>query len=128
MPKGPVCSCICLLSDYLHGLCTDLCVFFVIAPAQTLGIDTLLLMIIGSAIAFVAILIHRGFHGCNKPLFSFIFCIALNGSDGFCYHFGVHNNFYNGLKSAGMGGHILSLIPLLAVAVVGYIIKEKYFR
>ena len=34
----------------------------------------------------------------------------------------------NGLKSAGMGGLILSLIPPLAVTVIGYIIKEKYFK
>ena len=33
-----------------------------------------------------------------------------------------------GLKSAGMGGLILTLIPPLAVTVIGYIIKKKYFK
>ena len=34
----------------------------------------------------------------------------------------------NGLKSAGMGGLILSLIPPLAVFMIGLIISQKYFK
>ena len=34
----------------------------------------------------------------------------------------------NGLKSAGIGGLILSLIPPFIATVLGYIVKEKYFK
>ena len=34
----------------------------------------------------------------------------------------------NGLKSAGMGGLILSLVPPLAVFTIGLIINQKYFK
>ena len=125
----------CQIIWFVHRLVNDAIisvVFFVLAPAQTLGIDTLLLTIIGSAIAFVAIIIHRGFDGCNNQLCSFVFCTALNGLM-ICGLFFVITCVYivfvdNGLKAAGMGGLILSLIPPLAVSVVGYIIKEKYFK
>ena len=125
----------CQMIWFVHRLVNDAIisvVFFVIAPAQTLAIDTLLLTIVGSAIAFVAIIIHRGFDGCNIRLWSFVFCTALNGLM-ICGLFFVITWAYiifvdNGLKAAGMGGLILSLIPPLSVSVVGYIIKEKYFK
>ena len=34
----------------------------------------------------------------------------------------------NGLQSAGMGGLILSLVPPLAVFMIGLIINQKYFK
>ena len=125
----------CQITWFVHRLVNDTLisiVFFVIAPAQTLGIDTLLLATIGSGIAFVAIIIRRGFHGCNKFFFSFMFCTILNGITMCGLLFVITLVFIifvdNGLKSAGMGGLILSLIPPLAVTVIGYIIKEKYFN
>ena len=121
----------------MHRLVNDAIIsvaFFVIAPAQTLGIDTLLLTTIGSGIAFVAIIIHKSsrFGGWNKQLYSFVFCTALNGLMVCGLLFAITWVYIifvdNGLKSAGMGGLILSLIPPLAVTVIGYIIKEKYFN
>ena len=49
-------------------------IFFALAPAQTLSIVTLLLAIIASAIAFVAILIYN-FEGCSgKNMYSHDLC------------------------------------------------------
>ena len=128
---------LCQIIWFMHRFVNDVIIsvtYFVIAPAQTLGIDTLLLMIIGSAIAFVAIIIHKwsGSEGKNKQLYSFVFCTALNGLMICGLFFVITWAFItfvdNGLKSAGMGGLILSLIPPLAVTVIGYIVKEKYFK
>ena len=128
---------LCQIIWFMHRFVNDIIisvVYFVIAPAQTLGIDTLLLTIIGSAIAFVAIIIHKWSRsdGKNKQLYSFVFCTALNGLMICGLLFVITWAFIifvdNGLKSAGMGGLILSLIPPLTVTVIGYIVKEKYFK
>lgn len=125
----------CQIIWFVHRLVNDVIisvVFFVIAPTQTLGIDALLLVIIGSAIAFLAIIIHKGSDGCNKQLCSFSVCIALNGLIIFGLLLAVIWVFVilidNGLRSAGMGGLILSLVPPVTVSIVGYIVKEKYFK
>ena len=128
---------LCQIVWFIHRLVNDVIIsvaFFVIAPAQTLGIDALFLATIGSAIAFVAIIIHKWsrFGGCNKWLCCFVLCAAFNGLvvSGLLFIitwvFLIFVN--NGLKSSGMGGLILSLIPPLAVTVIGYIVKEKYFK
>ena len=127
----------CQIVWFMHRFVNDVIIsvaYFVIAPAQTLGIDALLLAIIGSAIAFVAIIIHKWSRsgGCNKRLCCFVFCTAFNGLMGSGLLFVSTWTFLifvnNGLKSSGMGGLILSLIPPLAVTVIGYIVKEKYFK
>ena len=90
----------CQITWFVHRLVNDVIisvVFFIIAPAQTIGIGTLLLSVIGSAIAFVAIIIHKSSKtdGCNKRLYSFVFCTAPKWLHGmcmgcFCHNLGVH--------------------------------------
>ena len=59
-------------------------------------------------------------------------CVTLNGIM-VCGIFFVLTLLYivlvdNGLKSAGMGGLILSLIPPFAIFTIGLIINQKYFK
>jgi hypothetical protein len=124
----------CQIIWFVHRLIDDTIIsiiFFVLAPAQTLGIVTLLLATIASAIAFVAVLIHN-FKGLNRKMCTFMFCVTLNGVIicglllAITLLFIVLAN--NGLKSAGMGGLILSLVPPLAVFTIGLIINQKYFK
>jgi hypothetical protein len=118
----------------VHRLINDAIIsviFFVLAPAQTLGVITLLLATIASAIAFVAILIHN-FNGCNKKMCTHMICVTLNGLIICGLLLAITLLFIvlvdNGLKSAGMGGLILSLVPSFAVFTIGLIINQKYFK
>ena len=112
----------------MHRLVNDIIisvVFFVLAPAQTLAVVTLLLFTIGSAIAFVAFIIYKG---CNRK----ICCIAFNGLM-ICGLLVAITLLYiifvnNGLKSTGMGGLIFSLVPPFIVSVLFYIVKKMYFK
>ena len=121
---------LCQIIWFMHRLVTDAIisiVFFIIAPAQTLGIVTLLLSVIASAIAFVVIIMHKGFKRKRR---SFLFCAVFNGIM-ICGLLLVITLLYivfvdNGLKSAGIGGIILSLVPPLAVFVIGFIANQKY--
>ena len=54
---------VCQIIWFLHRVVNDVIiavVFFVLAPAQTLAVVTLLLFTIGSTIAFVAFIIYKG--------------------------------------------------------------------
>ena len=125
---------LCQIIWFVHRLINDAIIsviFFVLAPAQTLGIVTLLLATIASAIVFVAILIYN-FKGCNRKMCTFMICVTLNGFI-ICGLLLVITFLFiilvdNGLKSAGMGGIILSLVPPLAVFIIGLIINQKYFK
>lgn len=125
----------CQIIWFVHRLVTDMIisiVFFIIAPAQTLGVVTLLLFTLASAIAFVTIIIHRGCKDCNRKTCKFLFCTALNGII-ICGLLFVITLLYivfvdNGLRSAGMGGLILSLVPPLFVFVIGLIVNQKLSR
>ena len=125
---------LCQIIWFVHRLINDIIIsviFFVLAPAQTLGIVTLLLAIIASAIAFVAILIHN-FKGCNRKMCTHMICVILNGVM-ICGLLLAITLLYivfvnNGLKSAGMGGLILSLVPPFTVFIIGLIINQKYFK
>ena len=126
---------LCHIIWFGHRLVTDAIisiVFFVIAPAQTLGVVTLLLSVIASAIAFVAIILHKGFTGCNKKYCMFLFCASCNGIMICGLLFVITLLFIvfvdNGLRSAGMGGLILSLVPPFTVFVIGLFVNQKYFR
>ena len=125
---------LCQIIWFVHRAINDAIIsviFFVLAPAQTLSIVTLLLITIASAIAFVAILIYN-FKGCSRKICIFMTCAIWNGvivcglllSITLLYIVLVDN----GLKSAEMGGLILSLIPPLAVFTIGLIINQKYFK
>ena len=81
--------------------------------------NTLLLFTIGGGIAFVAIMIHNG---CNERRCSSIFWANFYGVST-CGLLFATTLFYivlvdNGLKSAGMGGLILSLIPPFAGGLI----------
>ena len=72
---------LCQIIWFVHRLVNDAIIsiiFFVLAPAQTLGIVTLLLATIASAIVFVAVLIHN-FKGCNRKMCTHMICVTLNG-------------------------------------------------
>ena len=121
---------LCQIIWFMHRLVTDAIIsiiFFVVFPAQTLGVVTLVLLVIASAVAFVAIIIYIGF---KRKTCTSLFCVALNGIM-ICGLLVVITLLYiefvnNGLKSAGIGGFILSLVPPLAVFVIGYTANQKY--
>ena len=114
----------------MHRLVTDAIisiVFFIIAPAQTLGVVTLVLFVVASAIAFVAIITYKGLKKITK---SFLICAVINGIIT-CGVLFVITLLYivfinNGLKSAGLGGQILSLLPPFIAFVIGFIAERKY--
>ena len=121
---------LCQIIWFIHRLVNDAIIsiiFFIIAPAQTLSVVTLLLFVIASAIAFVAIIIYKDFKTITK---SFLVCVAFNGIIACGLLFVITLLFIvfvdNGLKSARMGGLILSLLPPLAVFVIGFIANQKY--
>ena len=115
---------------FVHRLVNDTIIsvaYFIIAPAQTLGVVTLLLSVIAGAIIFVAFVI-KGYDGRKTSCELMFFTITI----GFIITALltiitlVFITFVdNGLKSAGMGGLILSLIPLLVAFEVGYLVKKK---
>ena len=125
---------LCQIMWFVHRLINDAVIsviFFVLAPAQTLGVVTLLLSTIASAIAFVAILIYN-FKGCSRKTCTFIICVTVNGLL-ICGLLLAITLLYivlvnNGLQSAGMGGLVLSLVPPFAVFTIGLIINQKYFN
>ena len=115
---------------FVHRLIIDIVisvVFFIISPAQTLGVVTLLLYVIVSVILFVAIIINKGCAG-SLLSFPFIICVALTGLviTGTLITITLVFIIFvdNGLKSAGTGGFILSIIPSLMGGVFGYCINK----
>ena len=122
----------CQLIWFIHRLVNATIVsviYFVVSPAQTLGVVTLLFSIIASAIAFVYIIINKG---CSRTSCKYISCAAINGVI-ICGLLVVITLLFltfvnNGLKSAGIGGLILSLVPPLIVFMIGLLIKRRYSR
>ena len=122
----------CQLIWFVHHLVNGTIIsmiYFVVSPAQTLGVVTLLFSIIASAIAFVYIIIYKG---CSRTSCKYTFCTFCNGII-ICGLLIVVTLLYitfvdNGLKSAGMGGLILSLVPPLIVFMIGLFIKRRYSR
>ena len=112
---------LCQIIWFMHRLVNDAIIstiFFIIAPAQTLSVVTLLLFVIA---------IYKDFKTITK---SFLVCVAFNGIIACGLLFVITLLFIifvdNGLKSAGMGGLILSLVPPLAVFMIGFIANQKY--
>ena len=126
---------LCQIIWFVHRLVNDAIIsviFFVVAPAQTLSVVTLLLATIASAIAFVVIF-SRNFRGNNGLIrtYTCMICMILNGLIVCGLLLAITLLFMvlvdNGLNSAGMGGLILSLVLPLAMLIIGLIIKKKYF-
>ena len=120
---------LCQIIWFMHRLVNDAIisiVFFIIAPAQTLGVVTLLLFAIASAIAFVAIILHISFKKKTCVFISFVAMIGIT----VCGLLFMITLFFivcidSGLKSAGMGGLILYLFPLLVALLIGIVVKQK---
>jgi hypothetical protein len=131
----------CQIIWFAHRLLIDIVIsviFFVIAPAQTIGIITLLLFTLLSAIIFIAQLFNIKCH-CNCNCLSSLICIIITGTISVTLVVMITLLFItlvdNGLQSSGMGGFILSIVPPIIALLIGvYVNREnldsfyKWFR
>jgi hypothetical protein len=131
---------LCQITWFMHRLATDTIIFiiaFTVAPAQTLGIVTLLLSTIVCAVLFVSLLLKKCQAGCNcrnyscnRNTFPTICCTLLIAICTVGLIITVTLLFIslvdNGLQSAGVGGFILSLIPPVVVFVIGLGINREF--
>jgi hypothetical protein len=131
---------LCQITWFLHRLATDIiiCVIaFIVAPAQTLGMVTLLLSTIVCAVFFVSLMLKKCQAGCNcrncicnRNTFPTICCTLLIAICTIGLIFTVTLLFIslvdNGLQSAGVGGFILSLVPPTAIFVIGLGINREF--
>ena len=130
---------LCQIIWFVHRLATDAIlsvIAFIIAPAQTLGLITLLLFTVICAILFVSSLFQK-FQACcscssctcERSTLPTIFCLFLIATCTVGLVFTITLLFIslvdNGLQSAGMGGFVLSLIPPTAVFVIGLCVNRK---
>ena len=123
---------LCQIIWFVHRLATDtiICVLiFIIAPAQMLGIITLILSTIVCAILFVSSLLKKGCKcRCSKEILSLL-CTLLVAICAVGFIATVTLLFIalvdHGLQSAGIGGFILSLIPPTVVFVIGLCINRE---
>lgn len=135
---------LCQIIWFIHRIATDIIIFvivFTVAPAQALGMVTLLLSIIVCAVLFVSLLLKQCYARlscnncimtllCKKDAFPTICCtflvaictIGLISTVTFLFIALVDN----GLQSAGVGGFILSLVPPIAVFVIGLCINREF--
>ena len=121
----------CQIIWFAHGLLIDAIIsviFFVIAPAQTIGIITLVLFTILSAIIFIAQLFNIKCH-CNWTTLSSLICILVIGTISVVLVAMITLLFItlvdNGLRSAGMGGFILSIIPPIIALIIGVYVNRE---
>ena len=121
----------CQIIWFAHRLLIDAIIsviLFVIAPAQTIGIVTLLLFTISSVIIFIAQLFNIKCH-CNWNTLSSLICISIIGTISVVLVVMITLLFItlvdNGLRSAGMGGFILSIIPPIIALIIGVYINRQ---
>jgi sterol desaturase/sphingolipid hydroxylase (fatty acid hydroxylase superfamily) len=102
-------------------------IFFIIAPAQTAGIITLLLFTILCAIVFINQFLSIKCQRDWKTLSSLI-CISVTGTISVSLVVMITLLFItlvdNGLQSSGMGGFILSIIPPIIALVIGLYVNR----
>jgi F0F1-type ATP synthase membrane subunit a len=102
-------------------------IFFIIAPAQTAGIITLLLFTILCAIVFINQFLSIKCQRDRKTVSSLI-CISVTGTVTVALVLMITLLFIalvdNGLQSAGMGGFILSIIPPIIALVIGLYVNR----
>ena len=124
---------------FVHKLVADAIIsilMFAIAPAQVIGVITLVLSIILSLIIFMAHLFTKlkGCCNCSKTICcSFVCCTLLTAIIVIALVITLTLLFItlvnNGLKSAGIGGLILSIIPPTIVFVIGlFINRDSAFK
>ena len=122
----------CQVLWFAHRLLIDMImsvIFFIIAPAQTIGIITLLLFTILCAIVFINQLFSIKCQRDRKTLSS-LMCISvlLTGIVTVALVLMITLLFItlvdNGLQSSGMGGFILSIIPPIIALIIGLYINR----
>ena len=130
----------CQIIWFMHRLATDIVIFviaFTVAPAQALGMVTLIICTIVCAVLFVSLLLKKCKDGCNcrnctcnRNTFRTVCCTFLIATCTVGLIFTVTLLFIilvdNGLQSAGIGGFILSLVPPTAVFVIGLCINREF--
>jgi hypothetical protein len=121
----------CQIIWFAHRLIIDIIIsviLFIIAPAQTIGIITLLLFTILSAIIFIAQLFNIKCH-CNWNCLSSLICITIIGTISVTLVVMITLLFItfvdNGLQSSGMGGFMLSIIPPLIALTIGVYVNRE---
>ena len=121
----------CHILWFMHRVLTDAIVsvmYFLIAPAQTLGIATLLLSTIACAVIFLAQMLNKSCTTCSMKTFSSLFCVFIIGAVTVGVILMVTLMFIvlvnTGLQISGMGGFVLSLIPPVVVLVIGFYINR----
>ena len=121
----------CQILWFAHRLLIEVIIsviFFVIAPAQTVGVITLLLFTILSAIIFIAQLFNIKCHHNRNTLSSLIY-ISITGTISVTLVLMIALLFItfvdNGLQSSGMGGFILSIIPPIIALVIGVYVNRE---
>ena len=131
---------LCQIIWFVHRLATDIIIFvivFTVAPAQALGMITLIISTIVCAVLFASLLLKKCQAGCNRRnctcnrnTFPTICCTFLVAICTVGLIFTVTLLFIilvdNGLQSAGVGGFILSLVPPIAVFVIGLCINREF--
>ena len=131
---------LCQIIWFVHRLATDSIlsvIAFIIAPAQTLGLVTLVFSTVVCAILFVSSLFQKfqaccicSRYTCERSTLPTIFCLFLIATCTVGLIFTITLLFIslvdNGLQSAGMGGFILSLIPPTAIFVIGLCVNRKF--
>ena len=141
--KGIHALAICQFVWFVHRLATDTIISiieFVIAPAQTLGTVTLLLSLVVCAILFLYALLKKcqaagcscdncRSCSCKCGTVSAMCCTFLIAICTIGLLIIVTLLFLalvnNGLKSAGVGGFILSLVPPTTVFVIGLCVSRE---
>ena len=125
----------CHILWFIHRLATDVIMSimsFILAPAQTLGILTLILSTVACAIIFVAYVVHKGISGggCNRrtslPVLSAILIGITTCGLVFIFTLLFIALVDNGLKSTGIGGFILSLLPPSIIFIAGLCVEWIY--
>ena len=122
----------CHILWFVHRLVTDIIISitsFIVAPAQTLGVLTLILSTVACLILFVAYVFHKGIYGYNRktclPLFGAIIIGITTCGLVFIFTLLFIALVDNGLKSAGIGGFILSLVPPSIIFIAGLLVEWK---
>ena len=122
---------LCQFLWYAHRLLIEITmsiIFFIIAPAQTVGMITLLFFTILCAIIFIAQFFDKKCH-CDRKTLSSLICISITGTVTVTLVLMITLLFItlvdNGLQSSGMGGFILSIIPPLVALMIGVYVNRE---
>ena len=122
---------LCQFVWFMRRLTTDAiisAIAFIIAPAQTVGLITLLLSTVVCAILFVSPLLQKcTCSKCTCEINTICYSIFIAISIGLIVTVALLfiALIDNGLPSAGIGGFILSLVPPITVFVIGLFVHRE---